>query len=175
MTKTAKTIYINDNIIDNRNLRPVNLSTIGGTATPTQQISLGANLPSSAPIFDPANASAGGKEKVSALIYDSLGNASNLSLEYTKTSSNGWAMSSSIPSGAASLVMTGTTETAKTCLRMFTMLPASWNFLPSRRMVQPSASLMPEQAKLILLSLLTMPPAIPERIFRSKSASRLFL
>ncbi len=111
--QNGKTIYINDNIIDNRNLRPVNLSTIGGTATPTQQISLGANLPSSAPIFDPANASAGGKEKVSALIYDSLGNASNLSLEYTKTSSNGWAMSSSIPSGAASLVMTGTTENGK--------------------------------------------------------------
>lgn len=106
----GKTVYINDNIIDNRNLRPVNLSTIGGTATATQQISLGANLPSSAPIFDPANASAGGKEKLSALIYDSLGNASNLSLEYTKTSSNGWAMGSTIPSGAASLVMTGNTE-----------------------------------------------------------------
>lgn len=109
----GKTVYINDNIIDNRNLRPVNLSTIGGTATPTQQISLGANLPSSAPIFDPSNASAGGKEKISALIYDSLGNASNLSLEYTKTSSNGWAMGSTIPSGAASLVMTGNTENGK--------------------------------------------------------------
>lgn len=109
----GKTVYINDNIIDNRNLRPVNLSTIGGTATATQQISLGANLPSSAPIFDPANASAGGKEKLSALIYDSLGNASNLSLEYTKTSSNGWAMGSTIPSGAASLVMTGNTENGK--------------------------------------------------------------
>ena len=109
----GKTVYINDNIIDNRNLRPVNLSTIGGTATPTQQISLGANLPSSAPIFDPSNAAAGGKEKISALIYDSLGNASNLSLEYTKTSANGWAMSSSIPSGAASLVMTGNTENGK--------------------------------------------------------------
>ncbi len=111
--QSGKTIYINDNIIDSRNLRPVNLSTIGGTATPTQQISLGANLPSSAPIFDPANASAGGKEKISALIYDSLGNASNLSLEYTKTSSNGWSMGSTIPSGAASLVMTGTTENGK--------------------------------------------------------------
>jgi len=111
--QNGKTVYINDNIIDNRNLRPVNLSTIGGTATPTQQISLGANLPSGAPIFDPANASAGGKEKISALIYDSLGNASNLSLEYTKTSSNGWSLGSSIPSGAASVVMTGTTENGK--------------------------------------------------------------
>ena len=107
---SGKTVYINDNIIDNRNLRPVNLSTIGGTATATQQISIGANLPSGAPIFDPTNAAAGGKEKISALIYDSLGNASNLSLEFTKTSSNGWSLGSTIPSGAASVVMTGNTE-----------------------------------------------------------------
>lgn len=107
---SGNTVYINDNIIDNRNLRPINLSTIGGTATATQQISMGANLPSSAPIFDPTNAAAGGKEKISALIYDSLGNASNLSLEFTKTSSNGWSLGSTIPSGAASVVMTGNTE-----------------------------------------------------------------
>lgn len=107
---SGNTVYINDNIIDNRNLRPINLSTIGGTATATQQISMGANLPSGAPIFDPTNAAAGGKEKISALIYDSLGNASNLSLEFTKTSSNGWSLGSTIPSGAASVVMTGNTE-----------------------------------------------------------------
>lgn len=111
--QSGKTVYINDNIIDNRNLRPINLSTIGGTATPTQQISLGANLPSGAPIFDPANADAGGKEKLSALIYDSLGNAHNMSLEYTKTSANGWSMGSTMPSGAASLVMTGSSENSK--------------------------------------------------------------
>ncbi len=107
---SGNTVYINDNIIDSRNLQPVNLSTIGGTATATQQISLGANLPSGAPIYDPTNAAAGGKEKISALIYDSLGNASNLSLEFTKTSSNGWSLGSTIPSGAASVVMTGNTE-----------------------------------------------------------------
>lgn len=107
---SGKTIYINDNIIDNRNLRPINLATIGGTATPTQQISFGANLPSGAPIYNSSNPEAGGQEKVSALIYDSLGNASNLSLTYTKTSSNGWAMSSSVPSGAASVVLRGSTE-----------------------------------------------------------------
>lgn len=111
--QSGKTVYINDNIIDSRNLRPINLSTIGGTATPTQQISLGANLPSGAPIYDPSNADAGGKEKLSALIYDSLGNAHNMSLEYTKTSANGWSMGSTMPSGAASLVMTGNTENSK--------------------------------------------------------------
>lgn len=106
----GSTVYINDNIVDNKNLRPINLSTIGGTATPTQQLSFGANLPSSDAIYDPTNPSAGGKRSVSALIYDSLGNASNLSLTYTKTSSNGWAMGSSVPSGAANVTLTGNYE-----------------------------------------------------------------
>lgn len=95
----GNTIYINDNIIDNRNLKPINLATIGGTATPTQQIKFGANLPSTDSI--------GTTQKVSALIYDSLGNASNLSLNFTKTSSNGWDMSSTVPSGAANSILYG--------------------------------------------------------------------
>ncbi len=109
---SGNTVYINDNIIDGTNLRPVNLANIGGTATPTHQISLGANLPSDDPIYDPTNAAAGGKRKVSALIYDSLGNASNMSLEYTKTSSNGWSMGASVPSGASSVTLYGGRETA---------------------------------------------------------------
>lgn len=109
---SGNTVYINDNIIDGTNLRPVNLANIGGTATPTHQISLGANLPSSDPIYDATNAAAGGKRKVSALIYDSLGNASNMSLEYTKTSSNGWSMGASVPSGASSVTLYGGRETA---------------------------------------------------------------
>ena len=108
---SGNTVYINDNIIDGTNLRPVNLANIGGTATPTHQISLGANLPSDDPIYDPTNAAAGGKRKVSALIYDSLGNASNMSLEYTKTSSNGWSMGASVPSGASSVTLYGGRET----------------------------------------------------------------
>lgn len=107
---TGKTVYINDNIVDSRNLQPVNLSTIGGSATPTQQIRYGANLPSGDPIFDASNETAGGRHSVSALIYDSLGNASNLNLTYTKTSSNSWAMSTSIPSGAATVTLTGSRE-----------------------------------------------------------------
>ena len=90
---SGNTVYINDNIIDGTNLRPVNLANIGGTATPTHQISLGANLPSDDPI------------------YDSLGNASNMSLEYTKTSSNGWSMGASVPSGASSVTLYGGRET----------------------------------------------------------------
>lgn len=107
------TVYINDNIVDSRNLRPINLSTIGGSATPTQQISYGANLPSGDPIFSTSNPTAGGRHSVNALIYDSLGNASNMNLTYTKQSSNTWGMAASLPSGAASVSLTGTRENSK--------------------------------------------------------------
>ncbi len=106
----GNTVYINDNIVDSRNLQPINLSTIGGSATPTQQISFGANLPSGDPVFSTSNPTAGGRHSVNALIYDSLGNASNMNITYTKTSSNTWGMSASIPSGAASVTLTGNRE-----------------------------------------------------------------
>lgn len=109
----GNTVYINDNIVDARNLRPINLSTIGGSAAATQQISYGANLPSGDPIYSVSNATAGGRHSVNALIYDSLGNASNLNLTYTKQSSNTWGMSASIPTGAASVTLTGLQESTK--------------------------------------------------------------
>lgn len=106
----GSTVYINDNIIDSKNLQPINLSRIGGTATPTQQLSYGANLPSGDPIYDPTVPTAGGRHSVSALIYDSLGNSSNLSITYTKQSSNSWGMSVNVPSGAANMVLSGNLE-----------------------------------------------------------------
>ena len=93
----GRTVYINDNIVDANNLQGINLSNIGGTATPTTQISFGANLPSGSSIGD--------THSVSTLIYDSLGNASNISLNYTKTAANAWSMDTSIPSGAAAINM----------------------------------------------------------------------
>lgn len=107
----GKVVYINDNIIDNRNMRPINLTQIGGTATATKQLSFGANLPSGDPVYNPSNPDAGGRRSVSALIYDSLGSAHNLSLNYTKESSNSWGLSTSIPSGASSIVLKGSAET----------------------------------------------------------------
>ncbi len=99
------TTYVNDNIIDNRNLRPINLNEIGGTATQTQNIRVGANLPSSDPIFDPSNAGAGGRHSLAVLIFDSLGNDHNLNMQFTKTSSNGWGMDMEMPSGSATLTV----------------------------------------------------------------------
>ena len=109
----GNTVYVNDNIVDSRNLQPINLSTIGGSASPTQQINFGANLPSGDPIFSASNPTAGGRHSVNALIYDSLGNASNMNLTFTKESSNTWGMGASLPSGAASVSLTGTRENSK--------------------------------------------------------------
>ena len=109
-TSDGSTVYINDNIVDSNNLKPINLSTIGGTATPTQQISFGANLPADDPIYDPTSPDAGGYRSISALIYDSLGNSSNLSMNFIKESTNSWEMSVDMPSGAANLILTGNKE-----------------------------------------------------------------
>lgn len=91
----GQTVYINDNIVDQTNLRGIDLSKIGGTATPTTQIAFGANLPSSTRIGD--------THSVSTLVYDSLGNPANVSLNYHKASANSWTMDTSIPSGAATV------------------------------------------------------------------------
>lgn len=93
--ENGETVYINDNIVDENNLRGINLSNIGGTATPTTQIAFGANLPSGSRIGD--------THSVSTLIYDSLGNPNNISLNYTKETANSWGLGTSIPSGAAAI------------------------------------------------------------------------
>lgn len=97
----GNTVYVNDNIIDNKNLKPVNLNTLGGTASPTMNISFGANLPSSAEIGDNQN--------IAVLIYDSLGNSHNMNFLYEKESSNSWGVDLLIPDGAAT-VKTYTTK-----------------------------------------------------------------
>lgn len=95
------TVYMNDNIIDDRNLQAINLNMIGGDATATSQISLGGNLPSGDPIYDPASPEDGGQYSMSSLIYDSLGNPHNVSIEYTKESSNAWGVDIKMPESAA--------------------------------------------------------------------------
>lgn len=91
------TVYINDNIVDNTNLRPLNLKTIGGTAVASTTISMGANLPSSADV--------GSSHKTDILIYDSLGAPHNINHTWTKRASNAWDLSVVPPKGAASIVV----------------------------------------------------------------------
>jgi len=84
--------YINDNAVDNINMRPLNLNTIGGTARATSSLSIGANLPGGAAI--------GTTEKTNALIYDSLGNSHNLLYTWTKRDQNEWDVEATPPAGS---------------------------------------------------------------------------
>ncbi len=86
-------VLINDNVIDDQNLRPLNLQTIGGTASPTTTLSVGANLPAEALVND--------QERVNTLIFDSLGNPHNMTYGFTKTTQNTWRMNMEQPAQSA--------------------------------------------------------------------------
>ncbi len=86
-------LIINDNVIDNSNLRPLNLQTIGGTASPTTTLSMGENLPESANVND--------TQRVNALIFDSLGASHNISYNFVKTAANEWSATIEPPAEAA--------------------------------------------------------------------------
>ena len=89
-------VLINNNVINSDNLQPLNLQTIGGTASPTTTLSIGANLPSGAAINT--------TNQVNGLIYDSLGNPHNIGITYTKTAANKWDSYLEPPANAATVV-----------------------------------------------------------------------
>ncbi len=91
----GNTVLINDNVIDARNMRPLNLQTIGGTASPTTTMNIGANLPAGALIGD--------QQDINAQIFDSLGNSHNITYTGTNIGANKWNMSVIPPAGAASV------------------------------------------------------------------------
>ncbi len=91
------TAYINDNIVDSTNLKPLNLNTIGGTATATTTIAMGLNLP--------AGDSVGGNHKTDVQFFDSLGNPHNISHTWVKRASNAWDVYAIPPTGSTSFVI----------------------------------------------------------------------
>lgn len=103
-------IYVNDNVIDQKNLRAINLNTIGGTAQETNKISFGANLPADAPVFNPDAPEDGGRYSSSILIYDSLGNSHNATMSFTKTEPGCWSMDIAMSTGYTTLVTYASTE-----------------------------------------------------------------
>ncbi len=100
------TIAINDNIVSNDDLRPLNINTIGGTAQETKNIRLGANLPSGDAV--------GENHKSNVVIYDTLGNSNNLELQFDKVGENSWGMAMPTPSGAATLELHGVDDNDST-------------------------------------------------------------
>lgn len=93
----GETVYINDNIVDNNNLRPLNLREIGGTAIATSSISISGNLPKDAAI--------GNINKTDVLIYDSLGSPHNINHSWIKRDTNAWDLSVIPPRGSESIVI----------------------------------------------------------------------
>ncbi len=82
----------NQNVISTDFLATVNLNRVGGTATPTGEIGIGANLPSTA--------DSGDTHKTDVQFFDTLGNANTLSFTYTKGNrDNEWDVEMTPPSG----------------------------------------------------------------------------
>ncbi|MBF0355334.1 MAG: flagellar hook-basal body complex protein [Alphaproteobacteria bacterium] len=117
---TGTTHYVNSNIVNDIELKPLNLNTIGGTATATAQIKMGANLPSGDPIYNSADPTAGGRHDSSILVYDSLGNSHNATFSWTKTASNEWNLSASPPLGAATFYIQNLAAAGATPTNYFT-------------------------------------------------------
>ncbi|MBT3906069.1 MAG: flagellar hook-basal body complex protein, partial [Rhodospirillaceae bacterium] len=97
----------NQNILSTDFLDTINLSNVGGTATATSAISIGANLP--------ANDTAGTTHRTDVQFFDSLGNPNNISFQYTKANvENQWRLDVDPPQGTAVLTLEDpTVPTAK--------------------------------------------------------------
>lgn len=101
----------------------VNVSNLSGVATPTAQMDLGLNLPSSALVGDSHSAT--------VQIFDSLGNAHNLEMIYTKTATNSWDIAVADPTLASTGATTGTaTPAARSITFNGDGTPASITFPP---------------------------------------------
>ncbi|SMF67714.1 flagellar hook protein FlgE [Tistlia consotensis] len=81
-------------------LKTVNIANLSGTASATTTAQIGANLPSTAAVGD--------TQDISVQVYDSLGNAHDMTLTFTKAASNSWTYAVNDP------VLAGTTTTSGT-------------------------------------------------------------
>jgi len=112
----------NQNIISTDYLESINLNRVGGTAASTTNVAIGANLPSSD--------TAGTTHKTDVQFFNSLGNANNLSIVYTKTATgNQWDATVAPPPGTAvsTLYDTATTPLIHDSMGLveFTAIPAA--------------------------------------------------
>ncbi len=83
----------NQNIISTDFLQTVNLNRVGGTATETSTIAVGANLPANAAVAD--------SHTLDIQFFNSLGNTMDVRFDFTKTAANQWDLTIEPPSGAA--------------------------------------------------------------------------
>ena len=98
-----RTISIsNQNVISRDFLETVNLNRVGGTASATSNISIGANLPS--------NDAAGTTRRTDVQFFDSLGNPTSLSVDTIKTTvDNNWDLVFDPPPGTTVITLEDST------------------------------------------------------------------
>ncbi len=89
----------NQNIISTDFLQTVNLNRVGGTATETSRIAMGANLPAGDPV--------GAQHKVDVQFFDTLGVTKDISFQFTKSAPNDWDLTVEPPSGTSVLTLQG--------------------------------------------------------------------
>ncbi|OAN48180.1 flagellar biosynthesis protein FlgE [Paramagnetospirillum marisnigri] len=106
--------YVNQNTINATEMKSLNLKTIGGTADPTTQVKMGANLPSGDDIFDPSVAGSGGLHESSVLIYDSLGDSHSINTTWMKTNANQWDVANKTNFFGVGMSIADTTATPET-------------------------------------------------------------
>jgi flagellar hook protein FlgE len=81
-------------------LQTVNISNLSGSAAATTGIALGVNLPSTAAVTDSFS--------VTAQVFDSLGNAHDMDIVFTKTALNTWSWAASDPTMDGGATSSGT-------------------------------------------------------------------
>jgi len=81
-------------------LETVNISNLSGSAAATTGIALGVNLPSTAAVADSFS--------VTAQVFDSLGNAHDMDVTFTKTAANTWSWAASDPTLDGGATSSGT-------------------------------------------------------------------
>jgi flagellar hook protein FlgE len=83
-------------------LEPIDIDSIAGTAEPTQNVELAANLP--------ADAAIGDSFTTEMEVFDSLGLAHDVTLTWTKTAENSWELDFSNPTASGDTAETGTSS-----------------------------------------------------------------
>ena len=112
----------NQSVISTDYLQGVNLNRVGGTATATSNLAIGANLPS--------NDVAGTTHRTDVQFFDTLGNANSMSVQYVKSSvDNQWDIDIEPPTGTAALTLETTAASGAKVYRsvgqlQFTARPA---------------------------------------------------